>query len=262
MGSDGNRICIYTVTHKLCHIPSSDPMYQVLLVGKQSQGTPAGWLRDSMGDSISDRNGRYNELTGLYWIWKNAPYDIVGLCHYRRFFATYKGKIRNLVSGEISGLIDEAYILKQLRSYDIILHNKTFFKEGNQKQLCLKKGMRLETDNKIPVEILDLVERIFRQIYPSEFDVYKRVMNGHSAHLLNMMIAEKDVVDRYCQWLFALLFRIEICLDEMYPGRELPRLMGLIAERLLDVWVTGRNLKVKECFTVNTERIDRSWIAR
>ena len=122
--------------------------------------------------------------------------------------------------------------------------------------------MRLETDNKIPVEILDLVERIFRQIYPSEFDVYKRVMNGHSAHLLNMMIAEKDVVDRYCQWLFALLFRIEICLDEMYPGRELPRLMGLIAERLLDVWVTGRNLKVKECFTVNTERIDRSWIAR
>lgn len=262
MDSGRNRICIYTVTHKLCRVPSADPMYKVLLVGKHLQHTPAGWLRDSVGDSISDRNSRYNELTGLYWIWKHAACDIVGLCHYRRFFSTCKGKIKNLVSGEISGLIDAAYILKQLRRYDIILHNKTFFKEGNLEQLCLKKGMRPETDNKVPAEILDQVERIFGQVHPADIAVYRRVMNGHSAHLLNMMIARKELVDQYCQWLFDLLFRIEPWLDETYPGRELPRIMGLIAERLLDVWVMGRNLRVKECFTVNTERIDRSWIAR
>ena len=46
-----------------------------------------GWRSDREGESIADLNPYINECTGLYWIWKNAQEDYVGLCHYRRYFS-------------------------------------------------------------------------------------------------------------------------------------------------------------------------------
>lgn len=43
-------------------------------------------VTDADGDNISEKNPYYNEMTGLYWLWKNTNLDYSGICHYRRQF--------------------------------------------------------------------------------------------------------------------------------------------------------------------------------
>ena len=79
---------IYIITHKSFKQYFSDPdHYRILHVG-QNQNTESDYLNDFSGDSISEKNGSFCELTGLYWIWKNdssSEQTITGLLHYRRY---------------------------------------------------------------------------------------------------------------------------------------------------------------------------------
>lgn len=57
----------------------------------KDEWSSAHLVPDDTGDNISSRNGILNELTTIYWAWKN--YDkignpnYIGFNHYRRFFA-------------------------------------------------------------------------------------------------------------------------------------------------------------------------------
>ncbi len=251
------KVCIYVVGHKQFNMPVKDSMYTPLMVGNQHGAVPEGWLSDSTGTNISEKNPRYNELTGLYWIWKNSNADIVGLCHYRRFFTTPAGKIRNVLTGRAGNFIDENCIKRILSSHDVILHNKTFTPGGNRKQLCIKENDSEEIrKSRLSKNILDIMDIAFKAMYPEDYIIYEKVMNGRYAHLLNIIICHKELLDQYCEWLFPLLYKIEAEIDRKFPGQKHTRCMGMIAERLLDVWVLKNKLRVKECFTLNTERID------
>ena len=66
-------------------------------------------IGDDTGDNISAKNASYNELTALYWAWKNysalgSP-DYIGLMHYRRHFIFRKS---DRVVEEVDG-IDDTY---------------------------------------------------------------------------------------------------------------------------------------------------------
>lgn len=238
---------IYIVSHKMVRFPKLSNLYMPLQVGTAINGKLQGdWSYDSEGDNISEKNGSFNELTGMYWIWKNSTEDIVGFCHYRRFFVTFAGKIENLFFGRKCNYLTKEDVERMLLKNDVIVHNRTYFKGSCRKQF--------KQTQKHPEDI-DLLQQIISDKYPDYVDACKRVFNGSSSHLLNVLIARKKVFDDYCEWLFDILFSVESILYEK-GETEFDRRMGMLGERLLDVWILKNELKVKECFMINTERTD------
>lgn len=80
------NIKMIVATHKAFDVPS-DEFYLPVHVGHAVNPVDLGFQRDDEGDNISHLNRTYCELTAVYWAWKNLDADVVGLSHYRRFFA-------------------------------------------------------------------------------------------------------------------------------------------------------------------------------
>lgn len=240
---------IYIVVHKQSDLPidKSNKDYIPIQVGAAFHPVISeDWILDNTMTNISNRNKSYNELTALYWIWKNSNENIVGLCHYRRYFVNKRGKALNLLFGKQGGFINEKYISKLLIKHDMIVHNKTFFKLNNAEQF---KSMKKYPND---IEIMRGVLAKFSSEYVESFDY---VMNSKHAHLLNMLITRKEILDSYCEWLFDILFRFENTLKEL-GETNFERRIGMMAERMLDVWIVKNNINYQECFTINTERKD------
>ena len=87
-------IKIFIATHKEYAMPS-DSIYQPLWAGAGiSKAYKGQYQGDNTGDNISDKNPCFNELTVIYWAWKNCKASIKGLVHYRRFIGTLIGGVK------------------------------------------------------------------------------------------------------------------------------------------------------------------------
>ena len=105
---------IYTMTHKKFLEPQ-DSIYVPLHVGR-AEAEDLGYQGDDEGDSISGWNKYYGELTGVYWVWKNEKEaDIIGICHYRRYFMNKQRQ-----------LLNEREYEEILKDYDINVSNKSY----------------------------------------------------------------------------------------------------------------------------------------
>ena len=60
---------------------------------------------DDTGKHISARNKQFCELTALYWIWKNAKEDIVGMVHYRRHFILPEDWVERMRRNEVDVIL-------------------------------------------------------------------------------------------------------------------------------------------------------------
>lgn len=69
-----------------------------------------------------------------------------------------------------------------------------------------------------------------------------------------------DMYCQYCEWLFDLLFKLEKEIDlKIHTGYQ-QRVMGYLAERLLDVWVLQNNIKYKDVNYVVLENVN--WLKK
>ena len=218
------KVKIYTMTHKK-FTPPADPVYVPMQVGR-AVGTDLGYTGDDTGDNISDLNEFYGELTGIYWVWKNEQdADIVGICHYRRYFLNEDGQF---MSAE-----DYEHILAE---HDVMISELATGNGSNRERFS----------NSHNVENLDLAGAAIQELYPRDYAAFLQVMQEDKCCYGNLMVAKKELFDDYCQWLFPIFIwmadKIDVSSYDMYHKR----LFGFLSEVLLYVWVKARNLNAYE----------------
>jgi hypothetical protein len=223
-----NKILIAVIAHKPYPMPK-DPIYVPVEVGAASRTEHFFPNRDDQGENISLKNPYYCELTGLYWTYKNNDYDVLGLVHYRRYFM----KNNLCFSKDLKNIISEKEINRLLSKYDFILPKKRhYWIETNYSHYA----------NAHKPEALDIAGEIIQKDYPEYYPSFKKRMAKRSGHYFNMFIAKKEIANKYLDWLFDILFKVEkrINLTD-YTGYD-QRVFGFISERLLDVFIDANHL--------------------
>ena len=225
----GRKIIVIVAAHKASEMPS-DEMYLPLHVGAEGKtddnGKPLdlGFQKDNTGDNISRLNPYFCELTGLYWVWKNLDADFIGLVHYRRLFT---GK--NLDSSDmISSAITYDEIRPMLNTYRAFVPQKrNYYIESLFSHYSHTHGK----------EHLDACRHIIKDKYPQYIPSYDKVLKRSWGYMFNMMILEKDLLNKYCGWLFDILFELfdKVGLEGM-SGFD-ARYCGRVAEILFNVWI-------------------------
>lgn len=230
---------IFVVTHKK-FVPPNNKLYIPIQVGKKITNQELGYISDDEGMNIADKNPNYCELTALYWMWKNvSDTDIIGLCHYRRFFS------RKPLHKDEKFYLTEDDIKEILKDYEVIVPKKTYRPDMNVREWY----SYCEGRDK---DIRALHETMTR-LYPEYVSTYEAVLKSKSLFYCNMFIIDKKRFDEYCKWLFDLLFDLETRIDISDYSKQEARVYGYLSELLLNVWIIHNNLKYKQIGVVNTE---------
>lgn len=236
---------ILVCCHKKDVMAVQDPYFPIQL-GKSLTDVNLGIATDNTGDNISYKNQSFCELTGMYWAWKNLKNtDIIGLCHYRRYFdfhgicqrfkpytsfpSAFFSKADLSVPDDV---INEAY------SGTIILPRKE-----NYPVSVLSHFNNGHSSFDIYV-IKDIIKKDFDDKFSQAF--WKTLVTNNKMNICNMFIMNWENYEAYCTWLFYILEKAEKRIDITNYSPYQQRLFGFLAERLFNVWIFAERKKTKE----------------
>lgn len=167
---------------------------------------PKKALKDNIGDNISDKNKQFCELTALYWIWKHAKENIIGLVHYRRHFLFMEDWKEQMVSNHV----------------DVILPVPLYVAPSIEENF---KSRHDSSDWEFMMQYL-------KENLPSDYYEACDFFQGNLYSPCNMFVMRREVLNDLCTWLFPILFRVA-----EHGGQKtdsyLNRYPGFISERLI-----------------------------
>lgn len=179
---------------------------------------------DDFDGGISERNRNYCELTVTYWAWKKRRASYMGICHYRRIFALSEQDIAKIIKNDVDVILPMPF-------------------------LCAP----------------DASEQYFRYIAKSDYDVFMEIISKlyrerqkeiiqilHSDYFYNynMLIAKESVFQRYCEFMFPVLFEMENYFKQKEIQRR-DRYLGYFGELLTTIFFS---LHKKDLKIVHTKK--------
>ena len=236
------NVKVIIAAHKESELPN-DEMYLPLHVGAQGN-PPLPYTGDNTGDNISEKNAVYCELTGLYWAWKNLlDYDYVGLVHYRRYLALHAP----WGARSLGRVLTKKQAEKLLQGRDGILPKPRRY---------LIENLYSHYKHTSYIEPLDIAGEIIAEKYPSYTPAFERLKIRTSAHMFNIFILRRDHLDKYCTWLFDILFELEKRVGtRTYPSFH-ARFYGRVSELLFDVWLENNPLDCATAALLQTAKVN------
>lgn len=181
-------------------------------------------ILDCNGEHISEKNGNYSELTALYWIWKNqlmhnsednASY--YGLCHYRRILDVSEDDLLRLISNEVDVILPYPMLYEP----NIEEHHKRYLKEEDWQAVLMA----------------------LKELQPQYAQIFSEILKQRYFYNYNIIIAKKEVLREYCEWLFPILERVEKLSIPKGSERK-DRYIGYIAETLETLYFMANKEKL------------------
>jgi hypothetical protein len=193
---------------KKLKVPNIDSLFIPIHAGADLAKDYIAKERDNIGKNISMKNINLNELTVLYWIWKNVQAEYVGLCHYRRIF-NKQNIVSCLSECDIDVILGQPVVqLPDLRAH----YERCHFPEDFQ-----------------------LMMNVLQQKHPDYYETANYYFNGNIFIPYNMLIAKSRVLSEYAEWLFPIIFEMEKQWknkNDSYQNRAL----AFLGERLMGVY--------------------------
>ena len=237
------NVKVIVATHRKYQMPK-DEVYLPVQVGAAGK-EPIGYQRDDEGDNISDKNPYFCELTGLYWAVKNLDADYIGLVHYRRHFSTIK-HLRN-EDEKFENVLNSYQISELLKNNDVVLPKKRKYYIEN---------LYDHYKHTMYIEPLDMAGLIIAQKYPEYSAEFQKIHTRTSAHMFNMCIMKREILEGYCDWLFGILFELEKRVNASQYSDFHKRFYGRISELLLDVYLNTNHIKYAEVPVVDMQGVN------
>lgn len=186
-------------------------------VGAALCGERVANLLDCDGENISEKNGNYSELTALYWMWKNRlipsssneDYEYYGLAHYRRVLDLTDDDLLRLISNEVD------VVLPYPMPYEpnIEAHHERYLKP----------------------EDWNAVRTAVSELQPEYAREFPKILEQRFLYNYNLVLAKKEVLRTYCEWLFPILKRVEELSVPKGSARS-DRYIGYIGETLTTLY--------------------------
>lgn len=239
------NIKIIVATHKKYQMPK-DKIYLPVQVGADGKEKIEGYQPDNVGENISTQNPYFCELTGLYWAWKNIDSDYIGLVHYRRYF-TENREIPKDENAKFNILLNSEELRKIFENTDVILPKKRKYYIEN---------LYDHYKHTMYIEPLDETRKIIEEKYPEYIEEFDKLHKRTSAHMFNMFIMKKEILNDYCNWLFDILFELEKKIDVTQYDSFHARFFGRVSELLLDIWINKNKINYKEVKVIDMQNVN------
>lgn len=231
----GEALSVYASCHDEADVGDFGAV-KVLRVGAAADGAATGEPSDRLADGSRLLNSRWSELSGIYRIWMEGPRsDVVGFCHYRRFFdfgdpahglpisVIHRRDVAAMRSRFLAGDIHARCMAERLA---IVPHEFAFERSPFHQYADIHTA-----------DDLCLLVSLISKRQPHLLPYARNLFSGNALYPCNMFIMSWPLFEELCPVWFGILREFEALVP---PGRASAyqnRDISFLAERLFDVWL-------------------------
>lgn len=222
------------------------------------------WLKEHMigddsGDNISHMNRNINEMTSVYWAWKNYEElgnpDFIGLAHYRSMLLMaphpryYKQSLTDMLGYPFD-------LYNQLRGVDFV--SGEFYNWGHNVYQDFINMSKCTTDREL--KHLEYLKEYIKNNHPQHYPILEQYLNQNEAGgQKSIFIMKKQYFFEYCEFMFDILFAMQKAFDSEGVNKGNCRVVGKAAEFLSSYYfyyLKNKGLSYKTFPIVNVPTFD------